>query len=86
MKRFTLQPTDARKSFYGKCEVTEHDNGDSELRSYDTIVCRIRKGKFERLWKGYSHTTMRHVNAYIEHYGITGGGKKWWDNMEVVKE
>ena len=48
-------------------------------------ILAVRKGKFERLWKGYSHTTMRHVNAYIEHYGITGGGKKWWYFLHPIR-
>lgn len=24
---------------------------------------------------------MRHINAFIDYYGIEGGGKKWWDNL-----
>ena len=84
MKTFELKPVDGRKSFYGKAVAIEHDNGDIELRSYNTIVCRIRNGKFERLWRYYSATTMRHINSFINTYGISGGGKAWWTSLEVV--
>ncbi len=85
MKTFELKPIDGRKSFYNKAKVTELDNGDIELTSYTTIVARIHNGKFERLWNGYSATTMRHINAFLYVYGIQGGGKVWWENLETVK-
>ena len=72
-----------RKSFYGKAEVIERDNGDIELRSYDTIVARIRNGAFERLWNGYSATTMNHINSFIDTFGFDGGGKAWWISLEI---
>lgn len=84
MKEYTLNPTNNRKSFYGKAHVIERDNGDIELRSYDTIVARIRNGKFERLWSGYSATTMNHINSFIDTFGINGGGKAWWVALDVV--
>ena len=83
MKTFELRPINGRKSFYGKTSVIEKDNGDIELRSYNTIVARIRNGKFERLWDDYSATTMNHINAFIDYYGIVGGGKSWWESLEV---
>ena len=81
---FELKPNNGRKSFYGKAGVTVYENGDIELRSYNTIVARIRNGKFERLWNGYSATTMNHINAFIDFFGISGGGKAWWTSLEVV--
>ena len=84
MANFELKPNTSRKSFYGKAEVIERDNGDIELRSYNTIVARIRNGNFERLWSGYSATTMRHVNAFLDYFGISGGGKAWWMEQEVM--
>lgn len=84
MRTFELKPINGRKSFYGKAQAIEQDNGDIELRSYDTIVARIRNGKFERLWHGYSYTTINHVNSFIDTFGIDGGGKAWWDSLEVV--
>ena len=85
MKKVTLKPTDSHKSFYGKAIAIEHDNGVVELKSYDTIVAKIVDGKFYRLWNDYSATTMRHINAFIDKYGISGGGKAWWNSLEVVK-
>ena len=85
MNIYELKPNDNRKSFYGKAEVIEKENGDIELKSYDTIVARIHNGKFERLWNGYSMTTMRHINAFVDAFGILGGGKAWWTSLEVVK-
>ncbi len=75
---------DTRKSFYGKARVIERDNGDVELESYNTIVCRVRNGKFEKLWDGYSMTTMRHINSFLEYMRIDGGGKSWWNKLEMV--
>lgn len=83
MRTFELNPMNGRKSFYGKAKVIERDNGDIELQSYDTIVARIRNGKFERLWSGYSATTMNHINSFIDTFGINGGGKAWWTSLEV---
>jgi hypothetical protein len=85
MKRYELKPTNNRKSFYNKAEVIEQDNGDIELRSYETIVARIRNGKFERLWNGYSATTMNHINSFLDLFGISGGGKAWWIALEVAE-
>lgn len=85
MRQFDLPTIDGtRKSFYGKARVKELDNGDVELISYNTIVCRIHNGVFQRLWDGYSATTMRHINAFIDLYGIEGGGKAWWMKLEIA--
>lgn len=85
MNTYELKPTNRQKSFYGKAKVIERANGDIELKSYDTIVARVHDGKFEKLWDGYSATTMRHVNSFIDKLGISGGGKAWWDSLEVAK-
>ena len=84
MKVFELKPVNGRKSFYGKAVAIEKDNGTIELKSYNTIVARIVNGKFERLWNGYSQTTMNHINAFISAYGIMGGGKAWWGSLDVI--
>jgi hypothetical protein len=85
MKMFELKPINGRKSFYGKALVIEQDNGDIELRSYETIVGRIRNGRFERLWSGYSATTMNHINSFVDAFGINGGGKAWWTSLVVME-
>ena len=84
MKIYELQPNNSRKSFYGKARVIEKDNGEKVLMSYDTEVCKITKsGEFVRLWDGYSATTMRHVNSFLDLVGMAGGGKAWWDAQTV---
>ena len=85
MKTYELKPNNRQKSFYGKATVIEHDNGTYILKSYDTFVACIHNGTFYRLWDGYSATTMKHINAFIDHYGIAGGGKAWWDSLEVAR-
>lgn len=87
MKIYELTPGryDRVKSYYGKARVIEKDNGETVLQSYNTEVCKIdSNGDFVRLWNGYSVTTMRHVNAFLELFGIAGGGKAWWDSLEVA--
>ena len=81
---------DSRKSFYGKAHVIiDRDNDIYTLRSYDTDVCRVRYLNsgfvFEKLWDGYSATTMRHINDFVYQYCDRnyGGGKKWWDSLKV---
>lgn len=84
-KQFDLIPNDGRKSFYHKAVVTEA-NGAAVLRSYNTEVCEIdAAGVFHRYWSGYSVTTMRHVNAFLDLYGVPGGGKAWWDAQPVER-
>ena len=78
---------DRAKSFYGKAKVIEKDNGEKVLQSYNTEVCKIgSNGEFVRLWDGYSVTTMRHVNSFLSFFGISGGGKSWWDSQPVETE
>lgn len=85
MRIYELTPGgyDRAKSFYGKAKVIEKD-GETLLQSYNTTVCKIDKsGEFVRMWSGYSVTTMRHINAFIEMFGISGGGKSWWYALPV---
>lgn len=80
MRKIELQPSDSHKSFYGKAVVVEDDNK-AILYSYGTPVAEIVDGIIRKLWNCYSATTMRHVNAFIDFYGIEGGGKKWWESL-----
>lgn len=68
MKLFELSPRyDARKSFYGKAHVIDHENGTIELQSYDTIVSRCVNGKVEELGK-WSATTTRHQKEFRKQF------------------
>lgn len=78
--------SDRAKSFYGKAKVIETGNGEKVLQSYNTEVCKIScNGEFVRMWEGYSTTTMRHVNSFLSFFGISGGGKAWWEAQSVRK-
>ena len=68
MKIFELVPRyDARKSFYGKARVVDHEDGTLELQSYDTIVSRCVNGKVEELGK-WSATTTRHQKEFRKQF------------------
>ena len=68
MKIFELVPRyDARKSFYGKARVVDHEDGTIELQSYDTIVSRCVNGKVEELGK-WSATTTRHQKEFRKQF------------------
>ena len=58
---------DARKSFYGKAHVLDHENGTFELQSYDTIVSRCVNGKVEELGT-WSQTTTRHQKEFRKQF------------------
>ena len=85
VKVYEQKPMDSRKSFYGKAKVQELDDGSKVLLSYGTPVCRLSpSGRVFRTWGGYSATTMRHVNSFLDENGAECGGKAWWDRLEVV--
>lgn len=85
-KIYELPCLDGHKSFYGKTRVKKCANGEKLLQSYDTIVCKLdANGSFVRLWSGYSATTQRHVNSFLQLNGLDGlQGKTNWDKMPVV--
>lgn len=83
MKKFELPCLDRCKSFYGKATVTER-NGAVILTSYNTEVCGIINGEFQRYWNGESTTTTRHVNSFLKLYNMDGGGLAWWRQQPVT--
>ncbi len=84
--KYELIPINGRKSFYGKAIVTEV-SGDQTLTSYTTDVCKITKdGNFHKLWKGYSVTTMIHVNTFRVTNGLSAISKQEWQQMPMGKE
>lgn len=54
---------DSRKSFYGKAQVVEYDDGSHALKSYDTIVSTEKDGVVTHLGK-WSNTTSRHQREF----------------------
>ena len=86
MKDFELKPGKYinQKSFYGKATIIETDTGYKLLKSYETFVAVITpNNKIVRLWPGYSATTAKHVNAFLQLYGMPGINKKVWDSIPV---
>lgn len=79
MKEKVLKAT-TQKSYYGKAHYYEYENA-IFLRSYETTVCRIIDGKFERLWSGFSKTTLSHVNDFRKLYGMPALNKKEWCSL-----
>ena len=70
MRIFDLPCMDTRKSFYGKAQCIEHDDGTKQLKSYNTIVCEIKNGVFNMLWDGQSQTTNRHIKSFKKFYNL----------------
>lgn len=75
-----LQAT-SQASFYGKAKVLLE--GDFiYLKSYNTIVAAIDISTpdytFTRLWKGYSVTTLKHINDFRQLYNLPAINKKEW--------
>ena len=86
MKEFELKPGKYinQKSFYGKATVIETYTGYKILKSYKTHVIMINPaGEIVRLWHGYSATTSKHVNAFLQLYGLPGINKKAWYSMPI---
>ncbi|HPE95289.1 MAG TPA: hypothetical protein PLT66_04395 [Bacillota bacterium] len=71
MKIFDLPCMDTRKSFYGKAQCIEMEDGTKQLKSYNTIVCEINAaGLFNMLWDGQSQTTTRHIKSFKQFYNM----------------
>lgn len=90
VNKIEIRPADGRKSFGHKAFMVQYDEYWAVL-SYGKEVALVRKteeGMVEliRIWMGYSHTSMRHINAAM---GMLGAShkitKKQWESI-VYKE
>lgn len=72
---YQINPTDGRKSFYGKA-IVEDENGVKRLYSYNTLVCEIADGNvtLKPMWN-CSVTTLRHVRAFLRINGFEADSK-----------
>lgn len=68
-----------QKSFYGKAIVTELDNGNKVLTSYNTDVCELDNNNIIKIGY-YSQTTARHVNEFLQQNGHNKMSKKEIEN------
>lgn len=83
-RKFDLRPIDGRKSFYGKAIVFDDtENHTAYLFSYGTIVATYNYNAmiFRRIWPGYSVTTMRHINAFRQYFGLHLLNKAQWSGL-----
>lgn len=78
---------DGHKSFNGLAHVVRwHKSGVVMLNSYSTSVCCYdARGRFYRLWDGWSRTSMRHVVEFVRQFGRGTGPltKKEWEALPV---
>ena len=51
------------------------------LQSYDTLIIDVDKikGTVNKLWGGYSVTTLKHINIFMRRYGMGFDKKSWLD-------
>jgi len=87
MQNIELKATSiGQKSFGGKATVSQMPSGVYVLKSYQTEVARINPaGDFGRFWNGYSVTTMKHINAFINEYGNGQTlSKEEWEVLPVL--
>lgn len=56
------------------------------LKSYNTEVAAFVNGSFNKLWAGYSVTTMKHINTFRAWLGIPTMNKKEWIEAPTAAE
>lgn len=83
-----LKPiSDGHKSFNKLAYVRRlHKSGVVMLISYSTYVCCYDvRGRFYRLWRGWSRTSMRHIAEFVKQFGRGTGPltKKEWEALPV---
>lgn len=78
---------DVHKSFNGHANVKRlHKSCVVMLASYGTYVCCYdARGRFYRLWDGWSRTSMRHIVEFVKQFGRGVGPltKKEWEALPV---
>lgn len=95
----TAQPTKAgvlnNQAITGKAEILKDSNNralkiENEngifLQSYDTLILKVVDGQIIKMWDGYSVTTLKHINTFLEAYtGCTNTfNKKEWEKFESM--
>lgn len=61
-----------------KATFYKDDRGGLVLRSYTTDVLRLYRGRVYKLWQGYSATTARHIDEFMNMNGYRGICKHDW--------
>lgn len=58
--------------------VLKYDDDCILLKSYNTVVAAIVGTQFVKLWRGFSVTTLKHVNAFLAAYNGKQLNKREW--------
>ena len=86
MEKSYKLPATLQRDYYGKAYVIEED-GETLLKSYNTIVCKVVPGRgFVRLWGGYSDTTKRHINDFRRLFDLPALNKREWNALPVEND
>lgn len=73
-----------RKSFYKKAHIIKTEDGEIILKSYATNVAsyNLKTKQLNKLWNGYSRTTMEHIEEFCKQFDIDfTPNKKNWLNL-----
>lgn len=54
-----------------------------KIYSYQTLVAVVENGKLHRYWRGYSVTTMHHINQILAEMSLPKITKKDWQEMLI---
>ena len=91
---YELHPHNTNQaSFYGKANVNVYIDGTNIrhiLTSYDTDVLTVYVSAgtathIERIWPGYSDTTLRHINELLMQQGFPKLSARAFRAMEIGK-
>lgn len=86
VNKIEIRPADGRKSFGKKAFMVQYDEYWAVI-SYGQEVALVRKteeGMVEliRIWMGYTHTTIRHINSAMSMLGASQKiTKRQWESI-----
>ena len=72
------------KNCNNRATMRSDKNGAHVLTSYLTDVAIISGGRFYKIWRGYSQTTLKHVNEFRRVHGLPALNKREWIELETV--
>lgn len=71
------------KGSYDRAAIIYHTNNSVLLRSYYTDIAVIYKGKFYKIWKGFTVTTLKHINLFRQEYSFSTLTKRDWIELPI---
>ena len=86
VNKIEIRPADGRKSFGHKAFMVQYDEYWAVV-SYGQEVALVRKTEewmveLTRIWMGYTHTTLRHINSAMSMLGASHYlCKKEWESI-----